>query len=422
MTYRARSWITATLAVALLLVLAAILGALSGPRSADPFFQRTSTFFTDGSGARALLLIMKRLLPSAEQWRRPLYLLPSPADGEAASTLIVAGPLSPIAKAEAEHLDRWLSRGGQLILATSDGWPVGRRLAVEAERESEQAAAEDAAEQAQTNTAKRETYLSRHVPGLQWSKPGKVTTGRIAGSSVSLGEMDGQWRQHFTSIGNAKPALAAGADVLAVEIPVGRGRVVALADPTMVSNGALREADHAVWLVTLAAGWRNGAVLVDEFHHGFGTTRGVSSLTWAFLETPWGWSVAQLAAAGLLYVFGYRRRFGRISEPPPPARASPTDLIDARGGLFHAAAAQGLAVKLMCDYLCQEIGKASGNPVDLPAVKRRLQASGKGGGSARLLTRLEDLSAKTARGEKLTDREFVEVGRVAGQILQGSPP
>ena len=44
-------------------------------------------------------------------------------------------------------------------------------------------------------------------------------------------------------------------EALAVEIPRVEGRIVAIADPTMISNGALRRSDNAVWLVTLAAAW-----------------------------------------------------------------------------------------------------------------------------------------------------------------------
>jgi len=94
-----------------LVILAAVLGSLAGQRNPDPFLRRPSTFFTDESGARALLLVMKRLLPSAEQWRRPLNSLALPSDQSAPGTLIVAGPEKPITQTEAEHLDRWLADG-----------------------------------------------------------------------------------------------------------------------------------------------------------------------------------------------------------------------------------------------------------------------------------------------------------------------
>src|SRR5918996_4013106 len=91
MRAQAGNWLTATFVVGFLILLATILGSLAGQRSADPFLRRPSTFFTDPSGARALLLVMNQLLPSAEQWRCPLNLLESPTDQSAPSTLVVAG-------------------------------------------------------------------------------------------------------------------------------------------------------------------------------------------------------------------------------------------------------------------------------------------------------------------------------------------
>jgi hypothetical protein len=414
-----RNWITAILAVSLLAVLAAVLGALSVPRSPDPLLKRPSTFFTDESGARALLLVMKQLLPAAEQWRRPLNLLPLPAGDGSPATLIVAGPTRPISPSEADHLDRWLTAGGQLILASGDGWRVSRRLTPQDEEEPGEEAANVLANEAGKAAPEEPTFLSRHAQGITWSKPGGVTNERITGSLVPTGELNVQSRQRFSATEASQVVASAGKNALAIEVPVGQGRIVALADPTIVSNRALSQGDNAIWLVTLAAGWRNGKVLVDEFHHGFGTQRGATELTWLFLKTPWGWCVLQIVAAGLLYVFGYRRRFGRISEPPLPARAGALELLEARAGFFQAAAAQGLAVELIVQNLCQELTQAYGKPVDVSTLSQNLEVLERTGRSTKLFTSLRSLSAKAAGGERLPDKAFVEVGRIAGEILQG---
>ena len=424
MSPQVRNGLTATLAVGFLVVLAAILGSLSGQRSADSFLRRPSTFFTDESGARALLMVMQRLLPSAEQWRRPLNFLAPPGDQIAPATLIVAGPGSPMTETEAEHLDSWLAEGGQMILATSNGWPIKRRMRSMDEEEFEESSREKSDEdQGDLKEAIRgETFLSRHAPGIRWSKPAKIRNQRITGASVPNGEVTMQWQRKFSALGDAKVIAAGGEAVLAVEIPVGQGRIVALADPTMVSNRALREADNAVWLVTLAGGWGNGKVLVDEYHHGFGQQRSAAALTWAFLKTPWGWVVLQLAVAGLLHVFGYRRRFGRISEPLAPQRSSPLELVEARGGVFQTAAAQGLATELIVQNLSQDLAKAYGKSVDISGLSHRLAAMDQSNGSAERLATLRALSGKAARGETLSDQEFVEVGRIAGEIVRGPVP
>ncbi len=77
MTAQTYNRVTATVATSIFLILSLLLANFSNQDSPDVIQRRPSTFFTDSTGARALLLVMRRLLPSVEQWRRPLYLLPS---------------------------------------------------------------------------------------------------------------------------------------------------------------------------------------------------------------------------------------------------------------------------------------------------------------------------------------------------------
>ena len=414
MTSQTINRLTAGLATGIFLILSLLLAKLSTPQHSDTLLRRPSTFFTDPSGARALLLVMKQLLPAAEQWRRPFHLLPAPAE---ASTLIIAGPQRPLASREVEDLERWLDAGGQLILLTANGWPIRRRAASGDTEANEQDVARGAA------PVSAPTFLARHEPRLAWTKPGKnMITGRAAGASIPSGEITFAWRAGFTRTGRARVIATAGNNAIAVEIPVGRGRIVAVADPAMASNGALRRSDNAVWLIRLVTSWHSGKVLFDEYHHGFGQKRGTMELTRAFFLTPWGWCMLQLAAAGLLYVFVYRRRFGRIREPLAPARASPLELIGARAGVFQTAGAQRLAADLIVQHLCQDLGKAHSKTVDSTNLDRELQIAAQRSGAAAHARGLHDLFGKVRQGERLSDREFIELGQTAGEIIKGSKP
>ena len=126
MTAQTYNRVTATVATSIFLILSLLLANFSNQDSPDVIQRRPSTFFTDSTGARALLLVMRRLLPSVEQWRRPLYLLPLPDQAGSASTLIVADPGRSISNREGQHLDRWLAAGGQLILLTGNGWLMAK--------------------------------------------------------------------------------------------------------------------------------------------------------------------------------------------------------------------------------------------------------------------------------------------------------
>jgi uncharacterized protein DUF4350 len=409
MTPQTTNRLTAAMATGSFLVLSILLAGLSSHQSTDTFLQRPSTFFTDPSGARALLLVMKQFLPPTEQWRRPITLLPLPGAPDAASTIVMAGPAQPLAESEAQHLNRWLSAGGQLILLTGNGWPLRQRAA----------SGEIAEEPSNDDDEKGETFLSRYATRLQWTKGGKLATGRAAGPSVPDGEITLGWRRSFAKTDGAKVIASTGNVSLAVEIPVGKGRIVAIADPTMASNGALRRSDNAVWLVSLAAGWGAGKVLFDEYHHGFSQKRGTLELTRAFFMTPWGWCLLQVILAALLYVFVYRRRFGRIKEAPLPNRSSPLELVDARAGVLQVAAAQGLAADLIVQHLCQNLGKAYGKTVDSADLGHELGNLAQSRGAAAPVTALRALFTKVQNGARLSDREFVELGRTAGEIIKG---
>jgi hypothetical protein len=415
MTARAYNRLTATIATVIFLVLSAVLASFTTRESSDTIRQRPSTFFTDSTGARALLLVMKQLLPSAEQWRRPLQFLALPNRPDIPTTLIVAGPVLPISQSELDYLDRWLSAGGQLILFTGNGWPTRQRLESANEPEETETVADERADDRSVK------FLSRYAPSLRWTKPGKAKTSESSGPSLSSG-LKLRWQRSFAETGDTKVIAVAANEALAVEISVGQGRIIAIADPTMVNNGALRRSDNSVWLVSLAAGWANGKILFDEYHHGFGDKRSTAELTRAFLMTPWGWCALQVAAAGLLYAFAYRRRFGRISEPPVAERRSSLELVEARAGLLQAAAARGLAAELIVQNLCQDLTKAHGRAMDIANLSHELDRAAKNSGTTAQTAALQALLRKIQTGAALNDRELINMGRSAGEILRGPRP
>jgi hypothetical protein len=398
-------------ATGLFLVLSLLIANFSTPKSSDPLRRRPSTMFTDPSGARALFLVMRRLLPSAEQWRRPLYRLSSDGLG-AASSLIVADPKIPMSENESAALERWLKAGGQLILLSQNGWPMRAKITAETLAKQGEENNDDAESDEPTVT-----FLSRYVPELGWAKPVEFSVNPARGSSMPESAVKLRWRQSFAAVGD-RAILAAVADrPLAIEIPVGQGRIVAVADPTMISNGSLRRSDNAVWLVNLVAGWGDGRVLFDEYHHGFGEKQGLASLARAFAATPWGWCFGQIAVAGLLYIFCYRRRFGRVSEPPVFQRSDPLDQVDARAGIFAAAGAQRLASQLILQNLSQELSQAHGRTIDVTSANAPANLAAPTAPAH--WAELRALAAKVEGEQSLTEREFIALGRLAGTIAQG---
>jgi hypothetical protein len=417
MTSRTVNRLTATVAIVVFVALSVVLASFSTRPVTDELHRRPSTFFTDPSGARALLLIMKRFTPAAEPWRRPLNFLPPPDGRDGPSTLIVADPRAPLSEREAEHLGKWLQSGGQLILLGTSGWRLRQRFS-----SADGTGVQDAKAPDDTAAKPAETFLAAYAPALRWNKPALFKVAEASGASVVAPGVKLRWRQSFAETGDLEVVAAAGNEALAVSIAVGQGRIVAVADPTMASNGSLRRSDNAVWLVGLAASWRNGSVFFDEYHHGFGQKRDIAELTRAFLATPWGWCLLQIAAAGLLYAFAFRRRFGRISEPPAPSRTSPLESIDARAGILQAAEARGLAAQWIAQNLCQALSKFSARDGEPPDLSRELETLARGSAGSKSAPALQAMAAKLHSASRLSDQDLIEIGRSAGEILRGQRP
>ncbi len=123
--------------------------------------------------------------------------------------------------------------------------------------------------------------------------------------------------------------------------------------------------------------------------------------------------IASALAAGALYVFGCRRRFGRILEPPPVSRQDPMATVDARAGLFRAAGARAMAIELFCGDLEHELGLAAGRPVDFAELLRERRAA-PSGTLTRDVERLIALRESRGAGE----REVFQAARLASRILK----
>lgn len=115
--------------------------------------------------------------------------------------------------------------------------------------------------------------------------------------------------------------------------PLGRGRVVAIADPAILLNDTMRDSGFAVLPIRLlewASPVAGAPVVFAEFHHGFGRhaslTRAVAR---GLVHTPAGRAVGILAIAALLLVMS------RAIRPMPPIARQ---RIERRSPLEHVTA------------------------------------------------------------------------------------
>jgi hypothetical protein len=400
--WRDPTFVTATIGAGLCLLLLAVI--LRGRSRTAPAGDRhhASSFFTDAAGTRAILLVLRRLVPAAEQWRRPLTQLPAPTLPEAPTTLLVFAPPQPLSVDQAEALERWMAQGGQVVLASRRDWPLRRA-------HNQEVAAASAPSRAPAS--EHDGFLSSH--GMRLVR--RASRPQAPGTSLplSLEPYAVRWEKPSPAY---RALVRDGPQVLVGSKRIGAGRLVVVPDAGAFVNQRLRQTENAVWLVRLCATWGNGRVLIDEFHHGFGARRGLLALIGLFLGTPWGWACLHGAAAGLLYLFGPLQRFGRPYDPPAPQRNSPIDRIDARGSLLAASEARTLAVDLVHRHLQYRLGKPFGLPVNVADPDLYTSLRTKRPDLGGILDRYNALVQRGRRGETLSDREFVDLGKLASQL------
>jgi hypothetical protein len=128
----------------------------------------------------------------------------------------------------------------------------------------------------------------------------------------------------------------------AIGMRLGAGRLVVVADPSILVNDMLRrcELETDVALVRmmeyLSRDTRGQRVAFDEYHHGYGVRGGsIAAIRMYLSGTPSGRMLAQMAVAGLLLLFAFAPRPLVPRDPTHVARRSPLEHADA---LAHAYA------------------------------------------------------------------------------------
>ncbi|MEE9149275.1 MAG: DUF4350 domain-containing protein [Candidatus Tectomicrobia bacterium] len=405
--FREPNFLLATVSVSLCLVLLYALASIGDKPATAVQTQRSSSFFTHAAGTRAIYLVLKRLLPAVEQWRRPLAMLASPTAHEAPTTLIVLGPSLPLAVSQARALDDWMRQGGQVILATHRDWPTSTQAATRTLTQL--------GEDTPTKSTTAEAYVLGH--GFTIVRHDADEDAVSTGAALALAPYRLEWEDDAAQF---EALVTTGEQVVVGSKRIGSGRLVVVPDAAAFSNQRIRqEAKNAVWLVTLCATWGNGRVLIDEFYQGFGSKTGLLTLVGQFLLTPWGWVCIQSILAGGLYLFGSLRRFGRISDPSPAPRRRPAEMLEARGGLLAAAQAKRLAVELMHQQLHYRIGKSVGYPVHIDDAPTRARLAGQASHVTEHFEAYMPLVEQTLSGKSISDRELVRIGRLAAHISEG---
>jgi hypothetical protein len=366
-----------------------------------------STFNSGGTGTRALFDYLQQSGRDVVRWRRPVSDLPAQGDtsGASPSTFVVVGKLRrEFTRRDAATLLRWVERGGRLVvidrspdaslLPASGRWRVGSELSSVPDSSVRADDAEEMTRGVELITPTQPTALTRDVSSVAPShfagrlriyqtdavsnavdhnRPAGGIGPRTRGGSARTPEPtpthedENPWdedgdgppptvlkptAESVTQPENSEPPAPvshlgdgrAGTGSMLVDYAYGRGRVVVMSDPYVVSNAGINRADNLFLAVNLATGGRaQGRVLFDEFHQGYG--EGQNEVLAYFRGTPVLWLFGQGALVALALVWTRGRRFARALPAPHIDRRSKLEFVASMAELQQRARAYDLALE-----------------------------------------------------------------------------
>lgn len=299
------------LTASLALVVLALVVAHRGTSSAENGDHPGSTNVSSPDGAKALYLLLDALGHRVERRTTPL------GDLGDSRLVFVLGPEQATdgPGVDLEGLLRWIQRGGTIVYAPS--WneqkptPLRRMLGVRATLGHYFA---------RTRT---QTPLTS-----EWAPARALDATEDA--RIEVADPD----DTVTVLTPDEP--------VAIEHPLGDGRVIALSGSDVASTERLASADNALFFAILADRYAGDEPIVfDEFAHGFGSLDGVIPLDRGLARV----GIALASIAWLLYVWSRGVRLGAISEEAPPRRRATLEQVEALAKFYQRAARRALAAQ-----------------------------------------------------------------------------
>lgn len=335
--------------------------SMSG-RSGD---DRLTTHSTTSQGAQLLYELSGRLGWRVERWSASNTL---PADPR--SIVAVLAPPLPLSAIESHRVLEHVRAGGALLYVMSGGarTPMNdslhlRRLLLGGEYVATEpgsvdvgTATRDTASVAKTDTTSDECRGRRAGTAalpmwpdsrimlyqLDWTRPRPAGTVVFARAALDPGRPD--------SLSRIGSTAAAG-------FPLGRGRVVVIADPDLLRNDVVRVCRWAVDVVVVrmleylsdAGAVRRDRIVFDEYHQGYGAHPGTLRAIAAYLtQAPSGHVLLQAMLAGLVLLVALGPRALPPSDAERVERRSPLEHVVALASAYaRVGATRTATVRLL---------------------------------------------------------------------------
>ena len=348
--------------IALVVLLNVVALALGGNQPGPP----SSSYSTDPEGVAAFAELLDRSGYRLERLRAPLGEAPL----DPASTLVLLDAAPPSIEAE-EDLERFVEDGGRLILGGAGSRWVRRML--------------DPPPQS----------VDLGLPSSRPIFPVAETSG--------VAEVTAGGTRSFSDTGTGVAIL--GDDKLAsvVVATLGEGRVILLADASIVHNERLDRADNARFAVNLVGDPDRAVVFIDSVH-------GYTSTGLGAVPISWRWTLGGLVAAALVFMWARGRRLGPPEEPDRELAPARLLYVQAVAGTLRRTRNPAGAMQPLQARLRSRLGAQLGLN-ESPSEEDLRAAASKRGLAADETSALFDAAS--------TEREVLALGRAA-QKLAGS--
>ncbi|MET0622281.1 MAG: DUF4350 domain-containing protein, partial [Pyrinomonadaceae bacterium] len=404
-----------------------------------------STQNSGGTGTRALFEYLKQGGHEVSRWGLPMSALEGT---EGPETLVMVGPLRrEVEKKEADALLRWVGYGGRLViidrapdpqlLPSSGRWRVFTETVELPDPDVLPHDAENMTRGVPLVSPAQPTALTRHVSQVTRSRfasrlfvyrpPAGASTPTPTPSAeedIWGGVTEDEPPPAPPEVDDAGPDTGApvvhvrdgreGPGALLVDYAYGRGRVVVLSDPYVVSNAGVNRADNLFLAVGVVTGGRPGRVAFDEFHHGFGEAR--NQLFAYFSGTPVLWMFAQVALVALALVWTRGRRFARALPAPRPDRRSKLEFVSSMAELQQRARAYDLAVENVYQRTRRALARYAGLPATSTAAQIAERVAARSGRDRQQLEALLRECEDSAAGAPLGARRALALARALRQL------
>jgi hypothetical protein len=249
---------------------------------------------------------------------RPIQFYPG---GSRPRLLVLVEPQSSgfaegsVTDADAHGLQRWVEQGNTLLLVGRHPTAVHEELGI---RLRSDAAPDD-------------------------ETPREVALGEAGGYTDDIDGLMVEGMDQLTAP-QAVPLWLLDGRPNAVLLPKGKGRIIVVADPSLLTRRGLRRQDNVMFLYKVVAlSARDGRVYFDEYHHGLRSSGGF----WGYLRFKGLlWVLVPVLAATAASCWALAVRLGPAVPKPAPVRADAVAYASALARIYERAG------------VCQRLGRS----------------------------------------------------------------